>query len=173
MKKTAVQILFFLVILGLSGDLHAASKSVAIYSEANIPNTLELAISQTGQSELRFGSVPSASSPSVLGPLIINLNIASITGERYQVTQQLSGPLRNLDGNQIGVENLKFKSSSSKAVGTVVSTSVSAGASAQTVYVSDGLGTSNDLSIEYTLTAPPNQAPGDYSAPLNFTVSAL
>ena len=173
MKKGALQGLFFLVFLGFSGDLYAASKNVTIYSKASVPNTLELALSQNGQSELRFGSVPSTSSPSVLGPLIIHLNITSNTGERYQVTQQLSGPLRNLDGNQIGVENLKFKSSSSKAVGTVVSTPVSASASVQTVYVSDGLGSSDHLSIEYTLTAPPNQAPGDYSAPLNYTVAAL
>ena len=151
----------------------AASKTVTIRSEAFIKDTLELAISQAGESELRFGNIRSSSQSTETGPLKIILHITSNTGERYQVTEHLKGPLRNASNNRMGVENLKFKSSSAKSSGTVVSTPTAASASPQTIFVSDNAGSSDSVSVEYTLTAPANQAPGDYSAPLNYTVSAL
>lgn len=153
--------------------LFAASISQTIRSEATIKVILELAISEVGESELRFGDIQSSSSPTEAGPLTILINVTSNTGERYQVTQLLNSPLRNAGGDQIDVANLKFKTSSSKSSGTGVSSLTAVSASTQTIFVSDTLGSSDAISAEYTLTTPAFQAPGNYSAPLTYTVSAL
>ena len=174
MRKLLVFCIFvFFGCLEITGTLHAASKSVTIRSLASIKDTLELAVSQAGQSDLRFGNILSTSMPVEIGPLTVIIHVTSNTGERYQVTQLLNGPLQNANNDQLGVENLKFKSSSVTSAGTVVSSPIAASASAQTIFISDSAGASDTLSVEYTLTVPPSQAPGDYSTLLTYTVSVL
>ena len=174
MRKLFIFCIFvFFGCLEITGTLHAASKSVTIRSLASIKDTLELAISQAGQSDLRFGNIVSTSIPVEAGPLTVAIRVTSNTGQRYQVAELLNGPLLNANNDQMGVENLKFKSSSATSAGTVVSSPIAASASAQTIFISDNAGTSDTLSVEYTLTVPPSQAPGDYSTLLTYTVSAL
>ena len=133
----------------------------------------ELAVSQSADSELRFGNVRSSSTPTEVGPFIIKVDVTSNTGERYQVTQALNGPLQNTSGDKISAENLKFKTSSAKSVGTTVQALEALTVQSQTIYLSDNLGSSDTISIDYMLTAPAFQPPGDYSALLTYTASAL
>ena len=164
---------FLTVFLMPSVSVYAASKMAVIRADASIKGTLELAISQSGQSELRFGNVPSSPAPTEMGPLTVVIDVISNTGERYQLDQLLNGALQNENGDQIAVQNLKFKTSSQHSAGTVVPTPTPASTSSQTIFVSDMLGTSDTINADYTLTAPANQPPGDYSMSLTYTVSAL
>ena len=174
MNKTIFIVTSFLTLLLIPAiPVHAASKTVTIRTDASIQGTLELAISQSGQSELRFGNVVSSPTPTTEGPLTVDINVISNTGERYQVDQFLNEVLENENGDQIAIENLKFKTSSERSVGTVIATPISASAAAQTIFVSDSIGTSDLISAEYTLTTPAFQAPGNYSMSLTYTVSAL
>lgn len=175
MKKPCLSgLLIFLWALYSPVQVQAALKSAAADYKATITPILELTISQTGQSELKFGDIsPSSSGPTAALPKIIVVEVKSNTGERYQVTQKLAGPLQNAAGDGIELENLKFRSRSEGGSGNPVTDLTPATDSAQTVFVSDNAGTSEVVSIEYELTIPPTQAPGDYSSFLTYTASSL
>lgn len=173
MKKWTSFIFVILGCLGVISPLYAASKTATIRSEAFIKDILELSVSQTGQSQLSFGNVESSSSPQELGPLRVTLIVTSNSGERYQVTELLSGPLANSNNDEIAVENLKFSSTSERSPGTGVPSPIPASTSSQTVFISDSVGSSDTINVEYMLTAPANQPPGDYSMTLTYTTSAL
>ena len=152
----------------------AETKTAFTNTTAYITPLLELAISQTGQSELRFGNIrPSAIDTIEVGPLTILIEVKSNTGDRYQVTQTINSALENAEGDKISLDHLKFKTSSAKLNGTAVASPTPVSASSQIIFTSDAQGTSDTISAEYTLAIPPSQAPGDYSALLTYTVSSL
>lgn len=154
--------------------LYADTQSLAALSRAAVETILELRISEEGQSELKFGNVlPSLTQQTSTGPMIINLRVNSNIGERYQVTQSLSGPLENQDGAKIDAEFLKFTTSSGNANASVKSSPEPVSTTTQTIYISDDKGTSDSIKAEYNLTVPANQAPGDYSALITYTVSSV
>ena len=101
------------------------------------------------------------------------IDVKANTGERYQVTQTMSGPLENPEGHKLGLGNLKFITSSSKSHGTVISIPTHVSPSSQVIFTSDNMGSSDAISAEYTLTIPPSQEAGDYFANLTYTVSSL
>lgn len=152
----------------------AETRLAALESKASIVPILELTISEQAQSELKFGNV----STSILGPTVTNpknvlLVINSNSGSKYVVTQSLSGGLENGQGQAIGLENLKFKTTSTNGTGSPVNALTTVTPAAQTVFASDEQGTSETISAEYQLTIPPSQAPGDYSALITYTVSSV
>jgi len=153
---------------------HAETKAASTNTTASIAPLLELAISQTGQSELRFGNIrPSAIDVTQVGPITLLIEVKSNTGDRYQVTQTINSALENSEGDKIDLERLKFKTSSLKPNGTTIASPTPVSVSSQIIFTSDAQGTSDTISAEYTLTVPPSQAPGDYSALLTYTVSSL
>jgi len=173
-KPSLLSLLIFLWVLCSPIQAEAALKSAVADYKATIIPILELAISQEGQSELKFGDIlPSGAGPTTSLPKTIVVEIKSNTGERYQVTQKLAWPLQNAAGDGIELENLKFRSSSAGGSGSPVTDFTPATDSAQTVFISDNAGTGEVVSIEYELTIPPAQAPGDYSSLLTYTVSSL
>ena len=174
MKKFLVFTTFFIALFaGATASIYAQSKSVTIISEASIKPALELAISKSGASELQFGNIVSSGTPTETAPLTILIDIYSNTGQRYQLTELINGPLQNANGDQIGLQNLKFTTSSAKSTGTAVSTATTASSAPQTIFTSDTDGTSELVSAQYVLTPPALQAPGDYSTVLTYTVSAI
>ena len=171
MRSTLLSILFF---TSLAIEAQAEVKSAVADYKAVISPVLELAISQEGQSELKFGDIlSSALGPTDSTPKTIVVEVKSNTGERYQVSQKLAGPLENSQGNRIDLENLKFKSRSAGGTGNSVADLVPAADAAQTVFISDDAGTGEMIFIEYELTIPPTQPAGDYSSLLTYTVSSL
>ena len=168
-----------LIIVGISlvtglPPAFSDSKTITTDSRAVIGPILELTISQQGQSELKFGNIqPSASGSTQVGPVVMVINVNANTGERYQVTQTMSGALENASGSKLDLTNLKFTTAASKSNGIVVSSPTQVSGSAQVIFTSDALGSSDTISTEYTLTVPPTQDPGDYSANLTYTVSSL
>ncbi len=108
-----------------------------------------------------------------VGPVRMQIEVKSNTGERYQVTQIMTSALENAEGNKIVAEYLKFKTASLKTNGAVVSQPTPVTAAPQVIFTSDEQGSSDTISVEYTLVVPPSQAPGDYSALLTYTVSSL
>ena len=153
--------------------LYCETKTINTDSKAAIGPVLELTVSQKGQSELKFGNVrPSALGPIVVGPVRMLIDVKANTGERYQITQSMNGPLENAEGHKLGLEYLKFKTSCLSS-GTAVSSLTNVSESAQIIFTSDIQGSSDTISSEYTLTVPPTQEPGDYSANLTYTVSSL
>ena len=153
---------------------HAEIKTVVANTTAYIAPLLELAISQTGQSELRFGNIrPSAIDTTQVGPITLLIDVKSNTGDRYQVIQTINSALENSEGDKIDLSNLRFKTSSIKSNGIAIASPTPVSASSQIVFTSDAQGTSDTISAEYTLTVPASQAPGDYSALLTYTVSSL
>ncbi len=175
MKITSLPILAVTLILALpQGAFAKTQQSVEVHTQADIPVVLELAIEQTGQSELRFGNIqPSATQTTVSSPVLIVIHVTSNLGTSYQVTQAISNDLQNANGDQINLVNLKFKTTASKTTGTVIATPAPVSKSSQTIFISDANGNSDTINAEYTLTIPPSQAPGDYSALLTYTVSSL
>ena len=164
----------FCLVSALSAPGHSASKSVITDTKAVIGPILELTISQNGQSQLKFGNIlPVASGPTEVGPIVMIIDVKANTGERYQVTQLMSGSLENATGNKLDLENLKFKTTSANASGTAVSSATQVSSTAQVIFTSDITGSSDTISAEYFLTVPPLQEPGDYSANLTYTVSSL
>ena len=152
----------------------AETKTVTTSTRASIGSILELTISQAGQSELRFGNIqPSAIDSKETGPVVILIDVKSNTGERYQITQNINSTLENADGNQIDIANLKFKTSSASSSGTGIGSPTAVSTASQVIFTSDSQGASDSIKAEYTLTIPPAQAPGDYSALLTYTVSSL
>ena len=173
MKKQPVVVLLLSALCLWTPSLHAASKTATIRSEAFIKDILEMTVSQSSQSQLSFGNIAMSSTPKEIGPLRVTVKVTSNSGERYQVTELISGPLQDANNDQIAVENLKFKSASERSAGTGVSSPMTASNSSQTVFVSDGLGSSDTINVDYTLTTPADQPPGDYSMTLTYTTSAL
>ena len=172
MKKLFILNLLNLFIL--QSFAFAESKNVSVNVKANIDTVLELNIEQTGQSELRFGNIrASATQASETAPIIIKIHVTSNIGESYQIIQSVGNALKNAQGDTIGSENLKFKTTAAKTSGTVISTPTPVSKYSQTVFTSDANGTSDTIQAEYTLSVPPSQAPGDYSALLTYTVSSL
>ena len=152
----------------------AAVKTANADYKASITPVLELAVSQAGQSELKFGDItPSSLGPTTSPEKTIVIEVQSNTGERYQVTQTFAGALENASGQKIDFENLKFRSRSSGNTGNPVASLTPAAGSAQTIFISDNAGTNEIVSVDYELTIPASQAPGDYSSLLTFTVSSL
>ena len=170
---------FYLLILGASmiasqAASRAETGTVFTNTTAYIAPLLELAISQTGQSELRFGNIrPSAIDTTQVGPITLLIDVKSNTGDRYQVIQTINSALENSEGDKIDLSNLRFKTSSIKSNGIAIASPTPVSASSQIVFTSDAQGTSDTISAEYTLTVPASQAPGDYSALLTYTVSSL
>ena len=72
----------------------------------------------------------------------------------------------------MSLDQLKFKTTSSKLKGSTIDSPMPVSASSQIIYTSDVEGASDTISAEYTLTVPASQAPGDYSALLTYTVSS-
>ena len=105
--------------------------------------------------------------------MTVKIRVTSNIGETYQVTQSISNSLENAQGDQLSLENLKFKTTSALSTGTTVSTLTPVTRSPQTIFVSDPGGASDTIQAEYMLTVPASQAPGDYSAILTYTVSSL
>lgn len=153
--------------------VYANDSNFAVNAKADIETVLELQIDQTGQSELRFGNIrPSALEPTEAGPYVVTIHVVSNIGSSYHVTQSISNALENAEGQKIDSENLKFKTTANTK-GTVISTPTPVTKSSQTIFISDPEGTSDTIKAEYTLTVPPSQAAGDYSALLTYTVSSL
>ena len=149
------------------------TKSVVADTRVFVETILELTISQEGQSELRFGNIrPSAIDATEAGPIIMLIEVKSNSGDRYQVTQTISSPLENSEGDKIDLDHLRFTTSSSKSNGGVVSSPTPVSASSQVIFTSDPQGTSDTISAQYMLSVPPSQAPGDYSTLLTYTVSS-
>jgi len=158
----------------MTGSAGAASQTFSIQSQAQIPTILELAISQTGASELRFGNIrPSALDATEAGPLSIIIDVTSNIGSRYQVTQAISGPLLNASGDEITPDHLTFTTTSTHSTGSAVGSPTVVVASSQAIYTSNPQGASDSIRADYKLTIPPSQAPGDYSAQMTYTVSSL
>ena len=157
----------------LASPVRSETKTLITDSKAVIGPVLELTISQQGQSELKFGNIrPSALGPTEAGTVLMIIDVKANTGERYQVTQVMSGPLENAEGRKLGLEYLKFKTAGSKSNGAGIATPTNVSASAQVIFTSDANGSSDTITAEYTLTVPPSQEPGDYSSLLTYTVSA-
>lgn len=161
---------FFVLLAAVSPAL-AASKTVTVDSHASIATTLELKVSGAQSSELAFGNVNPTTATA--GPVMMIIDVDSNSGAAYQVTQTLNGSLRNTAGDQISPDHIKFTSSSTSSIGTVVSNPTEVSSSPQTVYVSDSKGTRDTIAVEYTLQVPPNQAPGSYGSSLTYTASTL
>ena len=173
MKRILVPALLFYLALAKT-FVFAETQNVAVYAKADVQTILELKIEQTGQSELRFGNIqPSAIQATEAGPVTVILHVTSNIGESYQITQSISSALENAEGNQISLDNLKYKTTSLNATGTAVAALTSVTKSPQTIFVSDAKSASDTIKAEYTLTVPASQAPGDYSALLTYTVSSL
>ncbi len=175
MKKFIFSLLVVTLILaGSQTTSHAATKTVVADTRAFIAPLLELSISQEGQSELRFGNIrPSAIDTIEAGPIAVLIEVRSNTGNRYQITQTINSALVNAEGNQMSFDQLKFKTTSSKLKGSTIDSPTPVSASSQIIYTSDAEGASDTITAAYTLTVPPSQAPGDYSALLTYTVSSL
>ncbi len=174
MKYLSKILIFLSIFLSLPHSAAAASKTVTIESAASIKSVLELTVSQAENSELRFGNIrPSPTVTTEAGPIKISINLTCNTGQPYQVTQTISGPLENGSGGQISPDHLKFQSFSGKSIGTTVASPTPVTPSSQVIYVSDLQGTSDTVQTVYNLTVPPAQAPGDYSALLTYTASAV
>lgn len=155
-------------------SLHAASKTVTVDSHATIGKMLELAVSQDGKSEVKFGNImPSAIDPTVAGPIKVMVDVKSNSGERYHLTQTIAGSLENNQGDKIAPENLRFTTSSLKTRGEVVTAPTPVSAGAQPIFTSDLEGRSDTVTAEYTLIVPAGQAPGNYSTLITYTVSTL
>lgn len=173
MKKWAVITLLTFFSLTKT-PVFAQNQDLSVNTKADIPTILELAIEQSGQSELRFGNLhPSALQTTEAGPVTVIIHVTCNIGDSYQVTQSISNALENTEGKEIDSENLKFTSVSLKTKGTVVSQPTPVTKSAQIIFVSDASGSSDTIKAEYTLTVPASQAPGDYSAIFTYTVSTL
>jgi hypothetical protein len=172
MKKIClIAILAFLS--SVRTPVFADSQNLSVNTQVSIPTILELKIEETGQSELRFGNIrPSISQATEVGPLLVKIVITSNIGEAYQVTQAMNSALENAQGVQMDAQNLKFKTTAAKTAGTVISTPTPVTKSLQTIFISDATGSSDTILAEYSLTVPPSQAPGDYSALLTYTVSS-
>jgi len=152
---------------------YSETESVVTDTRATIDTILELTVSQEGQSELRFGNIqPSAIDATEAGPIGMLIEVNSNSGEPYQVTQTISSPLENSEGDKIDLDHLRFVTSSSKSNGGVVSSPTPVSASSQVIFTSDAQGTSDTISAQYMLSVPPSQAPGDYSTLLTYTVSS-
>lgn len=150
------------------------SQNTVVTAKAVVPSILELKISEAGQLELNFGVMrPSALDETVLGPIVIKVDVTSNIGDRYVVTHAMNGTLRNEEGVELSADHLKFTSQPEKSKGLGVPDPQSVGSGAQTVFSSDQEGTSDTINIEYRLTVPPAQAPGNYSTLLTYTVSAV
>jgi hypothetical protein len=174
MKKIILLTVFALSMIKIAPVVYAETRTIMTDAKASIGSILELSISQEGQSELRFGNIrPSAIDSITVGPVRILVEVNSNSGERYQVTQSIGGPLENVEGNQIGLDHLKFQTSASNSNGYVVSSPTAVSASPQIIFTSDTQGRSDTIAAEYTLTVPPSQEPGDYFALLTYTVSSL
>ena len=175
MKKLSVALIFWLVSsLPLLSPAFAETKTVSTNAMASVGSILELTISQEGQSELRFGNIQSSAiDTKEAGPVVILIDVKSNTGERYQVTQNINSALENSEGDQMNITNLKFKTSPSNSNGTGIGSPISISTASQVIFTSDDQGASDTIKAEYTLTVPPAQAPGDYSALLTYTVSSL
>jgi len=176
---TSMRKFFLLFLLGFSlgclvpNSTLAENKSLAITSTAQVDSVFELSISQQGTAELYFGEITPMDTPSVrTASQLILLEINSNNGERYQVTQTTSGALENSEGKIIPLENLKFKTSSKKSLESATADFTSLTPESQTVFISDNQSANDTISIEYQLTIPPFQAPGNYTTLLTYTVSS-
>ena len=172
MKKT---FFFFLLItiamFAFNTTARAASQSATVVSQAQVPVVLELSISPTGQSQLRFSNVqPSLISETQAGPMSIYVDVRA--NVRYQVSEDLSGPLTNSAGDEIPIDHLSFITSAAHSTGTPVPTTA-ASASSQVIFTSDALGTSDTIRADYTLRVPSSQAAGDYSTRIIYTISSI
>lgn len=149
-------------------------QNLSVVTKADVETILELKIEQSGQSELHFGNIqPSSTQSTQVGPVTVKIRVTSNIGESYHVTQSMSNALENGEGDKIDPENLKFKTTAAKTGGTMITTPTPVSKTAQTIYLSDAKGTSDTIRVEYTLTVPALQAPGDYSTLLTYTVSSL
>jgi hypothetical protein len=163
-----------LFVLCLPSTSQAESKTITVDSKALILPVLELTLTQQGTRELRFGEIaPSGFGPTEAEPKLIAIDVLSNSGEKYQVTQALSGALQNAEGAVIELGNLKFKTTAPKSTGSVVPDFTAVSDKSQTIFTSDEQGNSASIFAEYRLSIPSTQAPGDYSALLTYTVSAV
>jgi hypothetical protein len=149
------------------------TQNTAVTAKAEIPTILELNISEQGQAELNFGVIrPLADQPAELGPIVIKVDVRSNIGSRYIVSHVMNRRLENGAGDTIPSENLKFTSTPEQTRGTGVAAPMAMGTQAQTVFLSDEAGSSDTIDLEYRLTVPPAQPPGDYATLLTYTVSS-
>ena len=173
-RTTFCMLMLGVTLLAVPSIGGAETKSVFTNTKASITPLLELTVPQQGQSELRFGSIsPSAIETTQIGPAAITIIVKSNIGEPYQIAQTASGNLENADGGTIGLENLKFKTSALKSNGVGVSSPTPVSPSPQVIFTSDSQGSGDTISIEYVLTVPMAQTPGDYGTNLTYTVSSL
>jgi hypothetical protein len=174
MKKTMACSLMVLT-AAFAGKLALAeSTRGSLESKVFIAPILELSISENAQSELKFGNIASSGlAPTQTHPKGITIIVKSNSGAPYLVTQTISGPLENSEGQTIGLENLKFRSVAEKSTGTAVSELIAVAPSAQTIFTSSQEGIGETILAEYQLTIPPSQPPGDYSALITYTVSSI
>ena len=175
---SSMKIFIFLVslaclLVSLPTTLLAASKTATIRSQAHINDMLELTISSSGASELRFGNIRSSPNSIKTEPITIVVSVISNTGQRYQVSQLLNGALENAQGDRILPEHLQFTTASENLTGTVISDPTGLIPGPQTIFISNSAGSSETIRAQYTLSPPPYQAPGNYSALLTYTASAL
>lgn len=174
MKKPAFAILIFLATIWTGACAQAASSSIVVNTQAEIPVSIQLSVNPQGQSELRFGNIqPSASQTTQAGPVAVTVKVQTNTGQKYQVTQAASGPLQNTNGDTINLDNLKFTTSSTKPSATNISSPTSVSSANQTIYISNDPGDEDTISAQYTLTVPASQPAGDYSAFLTYTASSI
>ena len=167
-------LLLFCLLFPWPDAAQAASKTLQADSKAFIVPVLELRVSQQGAQELSFGDIaPSGTGPTEAQPRTILIEVTCNSGEKYQVTQALSGELKNAEGTTIPLSYLKFKTTAAKSTGHSVSDFTPVAPSARTIFTSDDQGSSESISTLYQLTIPPSQAPGDYSALLTYTVSSV
>lgn len=173
MKKTA-SLFAILAFLLTDPALQAATSTVTVNMQAEVPVSIQLSVSPEGQSELKFGNIqPVASQVTQAGPVTVAVKVDTNSGQKYQVTQTANGALQNADGDTISAESLKFMSSALNAGVTTVSSLTPVSGLNQTIYVSNELGEGDTISADYTLTVPPNQPAGDYSTLLTYTASTI
>jgi hypothetical protein len=157
-----------------ASEVCAANASVVVNMQAEVPVSIQLSVSPQGQSELRFGNIqPSLLETTEAGPIIVSVQVQTNAGQKYQVTQAVSGSLQNSNGDTISSNNLQYKSTALKSGSTAVASYTGVTGPSQTVYISNDQGDEDTISAEYKLTVPASQPAGDYSTLLTYTASTI
>ncbi len=104
----------------------------------------------------------------------VKLTIASTSSKSYAVYQRISGPWLNSSGKELPIESVRFSVSSSGSSGTVYFPNLSPlSLGEQRVFLSDGSGTNQELTLIYNLSIPLGQQAGDYQTNVTYRVESL
>lgn len=102
----------------------------------------------------------------------IRLTITSTSAGRYQVFQRTNEPWRNLAGEELPMENVRFFVSEASPGSTVRfpnPTPMTVGE--QEIFLSaENPGDSEEFLVTYTIQVPPGQQAGDYRTTMSFRV---